>query len=249
MENLLSNIDQASVEGKILESASINIREFLEANSNEFYIDVIQELFDKGLWEELNDRFYKKLSFGTGGLRGRTIGRNISDHEKGEGGPNERPQFSCVGTNMMNTFNLTRATIGLVSYLNDWSKETSEEGPIKLVFCYDTRHFSKDFAELCSKVAADLGANVFLFKSHKATPVMSFAIRELNCHAGVMITASHNPYHDNGYKVNFSDGAAIIPPHTDGIINRVNKLLKESYIPLEESDRGQITYVSQEVEN
>ena len=226
MENLLSNIDQASVEGKILESASINIREFLEANSNEFYIDVIQELFDKGLWEELNDRFYKKLSFGTGGLRGRTIGRNISDHEKGEGGPNERPQFSCVGTNMMNTFNLTRATIGLVSYLNDWSKETSEEGPIKLVFCYDTRHFSKDFAELCSKVAADLGANVFLFKSHKATPVMSFAIRELNCHAGVMITASHNPYHDNGYKVNFSDGAAIIPPHTDGIINRVNKLLK-----------------------
>ena len=72
-------------------------------------------------------------------------------------------QFSCVGTNMMNTFNLTRATIGLVSYLNDWSKETSEEGPIKLVFCYDTRHFSKDFAELCSKVAADLGANVFLF--------------------------------------------------------------------------------------
>ena len=87
MENLLSNIDQASVEGKILESASINIREFLEANSNEFYIDVIQELFDKGLWEELNDRFYKKLSFGTGGLRGRTIGRNISDHEKEKAAP------------------------------------------------------------------------------------------------------------------------------------------------------------------
>ena len=84
-------------------------------------------------------------------------------------------------------------------------------------------------------------------ESH-AQAVMSFAIRELNCHAGVMITASHNPYHDNGYKVNFYDGAAIIPPHTDGIINKVNKLLEETYVPLEESDQGNITYVPQEVE-
>ena len=248
MENLLSNIKEASLEGKLLESASINISEFLKANPKTFYINVIQELYDKSLWEELNDRFYKKLSFGTGGLRGRTIGKNVTDLESGNGGPNERPEFSCVGTNMMNTFNVTRATMGLVNYLQDWLKDSSSSERLKLVFCYDTRHFSKEFAELCSKVASELGANVYLFESHKATPLMSFAIRELNCHAGVMITASHNPYHDNGYKVNFSDGAAIIPPHTDGIINKVNKLLNETYLPLEESDQGNITYVPEEVE-
>ena len=132
MKNLLSNIKEASLEGNLLESASINISEFLKANPKPFYINVIQELYDKCLWEELNDRFYKKLSFGTGGLRGRTIGRNVTDLESGNGGPNERPEFSCVGTNMMNTFNVTRATMGLVNYLQDWLKDSSSSERLKL---------------------------------------------------------------------------------------------------------------------
>ncbi|MAB61304.1 MAG: phosphomannomutase [Verrucomicrobiales bacterium] len=249
MKELLTIIENARSEGKILESASININEFIHANPLPLYINVIRELCDQKLWEELNDRFYKKLSFGTGGLRGRTIGRNITTSEQGKGGPNERPEHTCVGTNMMNTFNVSRATMGLVFYLQDWLKNSSKNEKIRLVFCYDTRHFSKDFAELCSKVASELGADVFLFESHKATPVMSFAVRNLNCHAGIMITASHNPYHDNGYKVNFSDGAAIIPPHTDGIITRVNKILTESYKPLNISDQGTVKPVPQHIEN
>ena len=248
MNELLSIIEKAKLDGKILESASINITEFIHSNSQPLYINVIKELCDQNLWEELNDRFYKKLSFGTGGLRGRTIGRNITKSEQGKGGINERPEHTCVGTNMMNTFNVSRATMGLVLYLQDWLKGSSKSEKIRLVFCYDTRHFSKDFADLCAKVASELGADVFLFQSHKATPVMSFAVRNLNCHAGIMITASHNPYHDNGYKVNFADGAAIVPPHTDGIITKVNDILSETYCALNASDQGTIKPVPEHIE-
>ena len=248
MNELLSIIEKAKLNGKILESASTNINEFIHSNSQPLYLNVIKELCDQNLWEELNDRFYKKLSFGTGGLRGRTIGRNITKSEQGKGGINGRPEHTCVGTNMMNTFNVSRATMGLVLYLKDWLRDSSKSGKIRLVFCYDTRHFSKDFADLCAKVASELGADVFLFQSHKATPVMSFAVRNLNCHAGIMITASHNPYHDNGYKVNFADGAAIIPPHTDGIIARVNDIMSESYCALNASDQGTINPVPENIE-
>ena len=248
MNELLSIIEKAKLDGKILESASINITEFIHSNSQPLYINVIKELCDQNLWEELNDRFYKKLSFGTGGLRGRTIGRNITKSEQGKGGINERPEHTCVGTNMMNNFNVSRATMGLVLYLQDWLKGSSKSEKIRLVFCYDTRHFSKDFADLCAKVASELGADVFLFQSHKATPVMSFAVRNLNCHAGIMITASHNPYHDNGYKVNFADGAAIVPPHTDGIITKVNDILSETYCALNASDQGTIKPVPEHIE-
>ena len=148
----------------------------------------------------------------------------------------------------MNTYNLNRATRGLIQYLQKWLNGEGSNERVRIVFCHDTRHFSKDFAVLCANIAAKIGADVYLFNSHKATPVMSFAIRELNCHAGVMITASHNPYHDNGYKVNFSDGAAIIPPHTQGIIERVNSISTEQFDPLPNSEQGSVSSVPEIVE-
>ena len=99
MNELLSIIEKAKLNGKILESASTNINEFIHSNSQPLYLNVIKELCDQNLWDELNDRFYKKLSFGTGGLRGRTIGRNITKSEQGKEGiskeAEERRHASC----------------------------------------------------------------------------------------------------------------------------------------------------------
>jgi len=248
MDDLTSRLTLANSEGKLLDSSLKNISDFLISNPNPLYISSVEELAQNDDWDELNDRFYKCLSFGTGGLRGRTIGRNITKSEQGSGGPNDRPEHPCIGSNAMNNYNLNRATRGLVYYLQEWLKNEGSNERVRIVFCYDTRHFSKDFAELCADIAAKIGAEVHLFDSHKATPVMSFAIRELHCHAGVMITASHNPYHDNGYKVNFSDGAAIVPPHTQGIIERVNNISTEQFEPLPSSEQGTVSTVHERVE-
>ena len=248
MDDLTSRLSLANSEGKLLDSSLKNISDFLGSNPNPLYISSVEELAQGNNWEELNDRFYKCLSFGTGGLRGRTIGRIITKSEQGAGGPNGRPEHPCIGSNAMNTYNLNRATRGLIQYLQKWLKGEGSDERVRIVFCHDTRHFSKDFAVLCADIAAKIGADVYLFNSHKATPVMSFAIRELNCHAGVMITASHNPYHDNGYKVNFSDGAAIIPPHTQGIIERVNSISTEQFDPLPNSEQGSVSSVPEIVE-
>ena len=248
MDDLISRLSLANSEGKLLDSSLKNISDFLGSNPNPLYISSVEELAQGNNWEELNDRFYKCLSFGTGGLRGRTIGRIITKSEQGAGGPNGRPEHPCIGSNAMNTYNLNRATRGLIQYLQKWLNGEGSNERVRIVFCHDTRHFSKDFAVLCANIAAKIGADVYLFNSHKATPVMSFAIRELNCHAGVMITASHNPYHDNGYKVNFSDGAAIIPPHTQGIIERVNSISTEQFDPLPNSEQGSVSSVPEIVE-
>ena len=248
MDDLISRLSLANSEGKLLDSSLKNISDFLGSNPNPLYISSVEELAQGNNWEELNDRFYKCLSFGTGGLRGRTIGRIITKSEQGAGGPNGRPEHPCIGSNAMNTYNLNRTTRGLIHYLQKWLKGEGSNERVRIVFCHDTRHFSKDFAVLCADIAAKIGADVYLFNSHKATPVMSFAIRELNCHAGVMITASHNPYHDNGYKVNFSDGAAIIPPHTQGIIERVNSISTEQFDPLPNSEQGSVSSVPEIVE-
>ncbi|MFP6874051.1 MAG: phospho-sugar mutase [Verrucomicrobiales bacterium] len=248
MEDLNERLAGALAAGQLLESSITNIAAFLEANPKPIYINSVTELVASGNWQELNDRFFQQLAFGTGGLRGRTIGRVVTSAEQASGGPNERPLFSCVGTNAMNDYNVNRATRGLISYLQRWIGKNEERNRVRIVFCHDTRHFSRDFAELCAKIAADLGTEVFLFDSHRATPVMSFAIRYMNCHAGVMITASHNPAHDNGYKVNFADGAAIIPPHTEGIIAQVNAIASETYQALPAAERGSVTEISSEID-
>ena len=249
MEDLNERLTSAVKSGQLLESSKANITNFIQANPNPLYLESINELSLSDNWEELNDRFFKQLAFGTGGLRGRTIGKTVTCAEQANGAENDRPRFACVGTNAMNDYNVSRATRGLVSYLGEWLEKEGSSSRIKIVFCHDTRHFSRDFAELCAGIAADMGAEAFLFSSQRATPVMSFAIRQMHCHAGVMITASHNPSHDNGYKVNFADGAAIIPPHTDGIISRVNAICSETFDPLPAAERGSVTEVPSEIDD
>jgi phosphoglucomutase len=243
MSPLNDLLTAAVADGSLLESAKSNIEALLGGTTSDIAPKAIQELVDAGAWEELNDRFFKTLAFGTGGLRGRTIGRVITRAEQGAGGPNGRPEHPCVGTATMNFYNLSRAVRGLIAYAKQFAGP--DRKPV-LVFAHDTRHFSRDFAEFCAKVCADLGCDAYLFEGARSTPQLSFAVRELRADAGVVLTASHNPAHDNGFKAYFNDGAQIVDAHADGIVKEVNAITSEFYANAPE--RGTITLLGAEMD-
>ncbi|PYL33295.1 MAG: phosphomannomutase [Verrucomicrobia bacterium] len=247
-EQLDSKISQAVADGDLMESAAKNIHALLEAAPSALYLQSVGELVEGGKWAELNDRFYRTLSFGTGGLRGRTSGKIVTTAERGNARENERPEFPCVGTNAMNFFNISRATQGLVAYLHDWNRSSKISTKPKFVIAYDPRFFSKEFAELAAKVASENGCDTYVFGSPRSVPELSFAVRYLRASAGVMITASHNPPYDNGYKVYFSDGAQVIEPHANGIISKVNTIASEAYTPLPKDRQGKIEMIGTDID-
>src|ERR1700730_3937582 len=142
-----AKIDNARARGQILDSSAKNIHILVAGAPSDLYLRVVEELIEAGEWSELNDRFYKTLAFGTGGLRGRTIGKIVTAAERGAP-KKDPPQFPCVGTNAMNFFNISRATQGLVAYLHDWSRREKIPRRPKLAIAHDTRFFSKEFADL-----------------------------------------------------------------------------------------------------
>jgi phosphoglucomutase len=246
--SLADQLQAAATSGELLAASQDNIRALLAASDNPLYRASIEELASAGQWAELNDRFFQALKFGTGGLRGRTVGKIVTKAERGSAPADERPEHPCVGTNAMNFYNVSRATRGLVTYIKNYRAIAKLSGKPSLVFAHDTRHFSVEFAQFCAKIAMDHGADVFLFDGCRATPEMSFAVRQLRADAGVMLTASHNPSHDNGYKVNFNDGAGIVEPHATGIIKEVNALKGEEYVALPEAQRGKLTTLGDEMD-
>ena len=259
-EKLEKAIERAVGAGQLLDSAAENIRALLAGAPSDLYSRVIDELVTAEKWEELNDRFYKTLEFGTGGLRGRTIGKVVTAAERGDAAHSSegfreetaaataRPEFPCVGTNAMNFYNISRATRGLVAYLQEWNAKRLTGKRPKIVIAYDTRFFSKEFTELTAKVASENGCDANVFDGPRSTPELSFAVRHLNASAGIVITASHNPPHDNGYKVYFSDGAQVIEPHASGIIARVNAITSETFVPLPKDRRGTVTTLADDVD-
>ncbi len=148
---------------------------------------------------ELTDSFYRDLEFGTGGLRG----------------------IMGVGTNRMNKYTVGMATQGLANYLIMMFPSLN---PIKMAISYDSRNNSKYFAGIVAEVFSANGFKVFLFDDLRPTPELSFAIRELGCQSGVMVTASHNPKEYNGYKAYWDDGAQMIAPHDENVIKEVQKI-------------------------
>jgi phosphoglucomutase len=245
MSAIPKSLSAAVANGSLLESAKSNITALLDGTTSAIAPLAVQELVDAGAWEELNDRFFKTLAFGTGGLRGRTIGRVVTKAEQGVGGPNGRPEHPCVGTATMNFYNLSRAVRGLITYAKQFAGASRK--PV-LVFAHDTRHFSRDFAEFCAKTCADLGCDAYLFEGARSTPQLSFAVRELRADGGVVLTASHNPAHDNGFKAYFNDGAQIVDAHADAIVREVNAITSERYEILPESERGSITVLGAEMD-
>lgn len=148
----------------------------------------------------LVDAFYTDLDFGTGGLRG----------------------IMGSGTNRVNKYTFGMATQGLANYL----RKTIDE-PARVVISHDSRNNSRLFAEQTAEILAANGIRAFLFEDLRPTPLLSFAIRHLNCHSGIMITASHNPPEYNGYKVYWSDGGQLVPPHDKNVIEEVRKVKPE----------------------
>ena len=243
---LVSLLEKAVADGKLLPSSLDHIRLFAAGSQDPVALTSIAELARSGDWQELNDRFYKTLSFGTGGLRGRTIGKIVSPAEQGGGGPNGRPEFPAVGTACMNYFNVGRAMRGLIAYMRRFvAAEGGNRKPL-IVIGHDTRHFSRDFAEYCAKIATELGCDVALFDGPCSTPEVSFAIRELNADTGIVLTASHNPAHDNGFKAYFRDGAQLIAPHDKGVIDEVNALASAAYTPLPPAEQGSLRVLGPE---
>ena len=221
-------IESAVQEGKLSTDSAENVERLMrESKQVPRMVASIQELVDKCEWEELNDRFFRTLAFGTGGLRGRTIGKVVTKAEMGKPTALGRPEFPAVGTNCMNEGNVVRATQGLVNYLQ---KSFPGQAP-RVVFAHDTRFFSREFAELAARTVAAAGGTAYLFSEDRSTPELSFAVRHLGAQAGVEITASHNPSHDNGYKAYFSDGAQIVEPHASGIIREVEAVREPNLNP------------------
>ncbi len=191
-------------------------REVYEAWCTDEYFDasVREELKAiSGDEREIEDRFYRQLEFGTGGLRG-VIG---------------------AGTNRMNIYTVRKATQGLANYIV--SQGGQEKG---VAIAYDSRRMSPEFAREAALCLNANGIRTYLFESLRPTPELSFAVRELGCIAGIVITASHNPREYNGYKVYWEDGAQITPPHDRNILDEVAKVTEFSQVKTMEEDEARV---------
>jgi Phosphomannomutase len=248
MSDLAVTIQAAASSGKLLESSARNILAMLEKSSSATDAASIRELVETENWKELDNRFFRLLAFGTGGLRGKTIGATVTKVEQGAPQPLGRPEFPCVGTNAMNYYNISRATQGLVLYVKEYFAASGRTGKPSICICHDTRFFSREFAELAARVITDYGCDAYLFEGPRSTPELSFAVRHTNSQAGINITASHNPPQYNGYKVYFEDGGQVVEPHATGIINKVNAVESDVYEPVPEAERGKIIPMGAEID-
>ncbi|HQB20430.1 MAG TPA: phospho-sugar mutase, partial [Bacteroidales bacterium] len=170
---------------------------------------------------ELIDAFYKDLEFGTGGLRG----------------------IMGVGTNRMNKYTVAMATQGLSNYVKT---QTKKQKP-SVVIAYDSRNNSYYFSEITAEVLSANGFQVYLFDKITPTPELSFAIRHLQCDTGIVITASHNPKEYNGYKVYWSDGGQLVPPHDNNVIEEVQKIKSIAEVNFQRNEKL-ITYIGEEID-
>jgi phosphoglucomutase len=174
------------------------VNAWLEGNYDDNTKSAIRALESENQ-KELADSFYRNLEFGTGGLRG----------------------IMGVGTNRINKYTIGMATQGYANYL----KKSFPAETVKVAIAHDSRNNSRNFAEITANVMAANGIQVYLFESLRPTPELSFTIRQLKCHGGVVCTASHNPKEYNGYKAYWNDGGQLVPPHDKNVITEVDKIL------------------------
>ncbi len=183
-----------NIDPAVLERAERWLNGTIDEDSKEAIRNMIENNPD-----ELTESFYCDLEFGTGGLRG----------------------IMGVGTNRMNKYTVGMATQGLANYLRKVYDGAEE---IRVVIAHDSRNNSSYFARIASEVLSANGILVFLFEDLRPTPELSYAVRYLHCHSGIVITASHNPKEYNGYKVYWNDGAQLVPPHDKNVIAEAQKI-------------------------
>ncbi len=220
----LAQLEAAAAEGKLSAGAAGNIRVWLTEPYLAEYSPAVAERLAAGRWQELDDAFWTTIPFGTGGRRGKMY---------------------PVGTNAINDRTIGESAAGLADYVKDQVRGK----PLCCAIAYDTRHRSRQFAELCAEIMAAAGFRVFFLDGYRSTPELSFAVRYKHCDCGIIITASHNPPADNAVKVYWSSGGQLLPPHDEECIARVEKVTWIRRKPFQEGLRsGQIVYCQEEVD-
>lgn len=220
-----SALEKATKNGDILSTTKSNCESFLSLeNMPEWAKCSIQELVENESWTELNDRFFKDITLGTGGMRGRTIGKVITKDERGGTQEGKTPKHAAIGTNTLNEITILRATKALYTYTTHYMATAGILEQPRLVVAHDVRHFSSEFSKLVAMAWQNLGGFAMIFDGPRSTPQLSFTLRDRYAHAGVVITASHNPYHDNGFKAYFNDGGQLVPPHAEKVVECFRKI-------------------------
>lgn len=192
-------VEDATSAEKITPAAAENLFCWLTEPKYSAYVDGIIEHIDQEKWKQLDDVFWTVIPFGTGGRRGKMY---------------------PFGSNAINARTMGESAQGLADYV----KEVKPKGPWKFAIAYDTRHRSREFAELCSGIMVANGFEVYFIDDYRSTPELSYLIRYKNCDCGIMVTASHNPPSDNAVKAYWSTGAQLIPPHDSAVIAKVNEV-------------------------
>lgn len=204
-------------------------KEYIAQEKDPQFRGEVEELLKdvKGNFKELEDRFYQSLEFGTAGLRGIMGG----------------------GTNRMNPLNISKATQGLANYLIKAFPKEAKDGTLSACIAYDSRHNHEKFSDITACVLAANGIKAYLFTGMRPTPELSYAILQLGCKTGVVVTASHNPPKYNGYKAYWADGAQVTPPHDKGIIDEVNSVKEIKTMDKEQAVKeGKIVLIDKELD-
>ncbi|MEG2228546.1 MAG: phospho-sugar mutase [Odoribacter sp.] len=184
---------------EIIQQAKKKAESWLDKAYDESTRNAVKQMLESPDSTELIDSFYNDLEFGTGGLRG----------------------IMGAGSNRMNRYTVGAATQGFANYINRMFPQQKEKS---VCIGHDCRHHAREYAETTAAIFSANGITAYLFESLRPTPEMSFAIRELGCCGGVIITASHNPKEYNGYKAYWNDGSQLIPPHDQNVIEEVKKV-------------------------
>lgn len=217
---------QAVRDGKLTPAAFENLTAWLTEARYAKYRDSIVAHVEQGQWQKLDDVFWTVIPFGTGGRRGRMY------------------EF---GSNAINERTIGESAQGLASYIIE--QKSSAAKVLKCAIAYDTRHRSRQFAELCSSIMVANGFEVYFLDQFRATPQLSFAVRYKQCDCGIMVTASHNPPSDNAVKVYWSTGGQVLPPHDKAIIDRVMSVDKIKTVDFSQAVRnGEIKICTEEID-
>lgn len=225
MQNILDKLSQARASGKISETAYANIYKWLTGKEYQEYWEAISSLVEGERFKELEDNFYMIIPFGTGGRRG-TCG---------------------VGPNRINARTIGESAQGLAAYIEKFGAEAKARG---VAIAYDTRLTSQEFANVTASVLTGNGIMTYIFSSFRSTPELSYAVRELRTIAGIVISASHNPPSDNGFKVYWEDGGQIVAPHDAAIIQEVNAAKTLKTMDIGEAERqGLLKKIDREIDD
>jgi phosphoglucomutase/phosphomannomutase len=224
MDPYLNLLETAKSQGQLSDSAIKNIFDWLNQPRYAEYREELVAHIERGDWKKLDDAFWTVIPFGTGGRRGRMY---------------------PIGSNAINDRTIGESAQGLADYV--LSQPMS--GRLSCAIAYDTRHRSRHFAELCASIMVANGFEVVFLDGYRATPQLSFAVRNFGCACGIMVTASHNPPSDNAVKVYWSTGGQVLPPHDEKIIEGVMQVQQIRRVAFDQAlAEGKIRFVTQEVD-